>query len=212
MALIVASLQSQRKLAESNPSPRLASSHRVDGRAYGRSIGLARVGLLLFLVCCLPSILFGAELPAKAVPAATKSTDATDAAATAQAEPVADEPDSSTDPIAPVSTVQSLPGAVEPARIKPAVAAPTAQALPVAEKPATSATTVSGDLIIRPVSKPIVGRGGTTAVPALLTTPTPNSQLAGSSESFSWTAGTNVTAYRLYLGTKGAGTENLYDS
>lgn len=42
-------------------------------------------------------------------------------------------------------------------------------------------------------------------VPATITSPTPGSTLTGSSVTFSWTTGTNVTAYVLYVGTtKGA--------
>jgi hypothetical protein len=51
-----------------------------------------------------------------------------------------------------------------------------------------------------------------TPVPAVLTTPTPGSTLAGSNVTFTWTAGGGVTSYYLYLGTTGAGSDNLYSS
>jgi len=51
-----------------------------------------------------------------------------------------------------------------------------------------------------------------TPVPAVLTTPTPGTVLAGSSVTFTWTAGTGVTEYELRLGTTGAGSSNLYNS
>jgi hypothetical protein len=50
-----------------------------------------------------------------------------------------------------------------------------------------------------------------TASPAVLTTPTPGSTLGGSSVTFTWTTGTGVTSYYLYLGTT-AGSNNLYNS
>src|SRR5208337_2463079 len=49
-----------------------------------------------------------------------------------------------------------------------------------------------------------------TPVPAALTAPAPSSVLAGSSATFTWTAGTGVTNYMLYLGTTGAGSHDLY--
>ena len=53
----------------------------------------------------------------------------------------------------------------------------------------------------------------TTATPvlAVLTSPTPGTQLAGSSVTFTWTAGTGVSSYGLWLGTS-VGTFNLYNS
>lgn len=48
-----------------------------------------------------------------------------------------------------------------------------------------------------------------TAAPATLSAPSPGSTV-GSSATFSWTAGTGVTSYKLLLGTKGAGSSNLY--
>jgi hypothetical protein len=45
-----------------------------------------------------------------------------------------------------------------------------------------------------------------------MTLPTPGSQLTGSSATFDWTAGTGVTAYKLYVGTSGAGSYNLLNS
>ena len=45
----------------------------------------------------------------------------------------------------------------------------------------------------------------------MLTTPTPGTQLAGSSVTFDWNAGTGVTAYQLWVGTT-AGANNLYNS
>ncbi|MGP8173543.1 MAG: Ig-like domain repeat protein, partial [Terracidiphilus sp.] len=49
-------------------------------------------------------------------------------------------------------------------------------------------------------------------VPAQLTTPAPGSVLTGSSVTFTWTAGRGPTAYELYLGTTGVGSNNLYYS
>jgi hypothetical protein len=51
-----------------------------------------------------------------------------------------------------------------------------------------------------------------TPVPAALTSPTPGSTLTGSSVTFAWTAGTGPTAYQLWLGTTGVGSQNLYNS
>ncbi|MGD0831025.1 MAG: hypothetical protein ABR907_08795, partial [Terracidiphilus sp.] len=47
---------------------------------------------------------------------------------------------------------------------------------------------------------------------AALSTPSPNSQLAGNSVTFTWTAGNGVTAYQLWLGTTGVGSKNLFTS
>ncbi|MGC2210404.1 MAG: hypothetical protein WA532_09875 [Candidatus Korobacteraceae bacterium] len=49
-------------------------------------------------------------------------------------------------------------------------------------------------------------------VPAALTSPVPGTQLTGTSATFSWTQGTGVTAYMLYLGTKGSNSTDLLDS
>jgi hypothetical protein len=49
-----------------------------------------------------------------------------------------------------------------------------------------------------------------TPVAAALTGPTPGGTLAGSSQVFSWSAGTGVTAYMFHLGTKGVGSDDLY--
>jgi hypothetical protein len=48
--------------------------------------------------------------------------------------------------------------------------------------------------------------------PPALTTPAPGSVLTGSSVTFTWTAGTGPTAYQLWLGTTGVGSQNLYNS
>jgi uncharacterized protein YjiK len=45
-----------------------------------------------------------------------------------------------------------------------------------------------------------------------LTTPTPGTVLSGSSVTFTWTPGTGVTDYQLWLGTTGVGSHNLYES
>ena len=50
-----------------------------------------------------------------------------------------------------------------------------------------------------------------TPVLAVLTSPTPGTQLGGSSATFTWTAGTGVTSYGLWLGTA-PGTYDLYNS
>jgi len=54
--------------------------------------------------------------------------------------------------------------------------------------------------------------GTSTGTAAVLTSPTPGTVLAGSSVTFTWTAGTGVTEYELRLGTTGAGSSNLYSS
>jgi len=46
---------------------------------------------------------------------------------------------------------------------------------------------------------------------AALTSPAPNSTLTGSNVTFTWSAGTSVTKYELYLGS-GKGSDNLYHS
>ncbi len=48
--------------------------------------------------------------------------------------------------------------------------------------------------------------------PAVLTTPTPGSTLAGSSVTFVWTAGSGVTMYQLQLGTTGVGSSNVFNT
>jgi len=51
-----------------------------------------------------------------------------------------------------------------------------------------------------------------TAVPqAALTAPTPGTAFTGTSETFTWTPVAGATGYRLYLGSKGAGSTNLLD-
>ncbi|MGD0629306.1 MAG: chitobiase/beta-hexosaminidase C-terminal domain-containing protein [Terracidiphilus sp.] len=47
---------------------------------------------------------------------------------------------------------------------------------------------------------------------AKLQTPTPGSVLTGSSVTFTWTAGSGVTSYDLWLGTSGPGSNSLYNS
>jgi hypothetical protein len=49
-------------------------------------------------------------------------------------------------------------------------------------------------------------------LPPALTTPTPGSVLGTTNIVFSWTSGTGVTEYDLYLGTTGVGSNNLYNS
>jgi len=49
----------------------------------------------------------------------------------------------------------------------------------------------------------------TSAVPAVMVSPTPSSTLTGSSVTFTWTAGTGVTEYNLHVGTTGAGSTNI---
>jgi len=50
------------------------------------------------------------------------------------------------------------------------------------------------------------------AIPAVLTSPTSGSILAGSDVTFTWSAGSGITNYELYVGTTGAGSNNLYNS
>jgi hypothetical protein len=47
---------------------------------------------------------------------------------------------------------------------------------------------------------------------ATMTSPTPGSVLSGSSATFSWTPATGATLYKLFLGSTGPGSSNLYDS
>jgi hypothetical protein len=51
-----------------------------------------------------------------------------------------------------------------------------------------------------------------TPVAAVLTSPTPGSTFSGSGATFTWTPGTGVTEYDLFLGTTGVGSSNLYNS
>jgi hypothetical protein len=52
----------------------------------------------------------------------------------------------------------------------------------------------------------------TTPAKAVLTSPAPNSTFRGSSVTFTWSAGVDVTEYYLLLGSNGVGSENLYNS
>jgi hypothetical protein len=45
--------------------------------------------------------------------------------------------------------------------------------------------------------------------PAMMSTPTPGSTLTGSSAAFTWTAGSGVADYDLYVGTTGVGSSNI---
>jgi hypothetical protein len=47
---------------------------------------------------------------------------------------------------------------------------------------------------------------------ATLTSPTPGATLTGSSQQFTWSSGGGVTAYMLWVGSNGVGTDNLYNS
>jgi hypothetical protein len=51
-----------------------------------------------------------------------------------------------------------------------------------------------------------------TPTQAAIQTPTPGSQLQGTSEAFTWTTGVAATQYILYAGTTGPGSSNLYNS
>ena len=48
--------------------------------------------------------------------------------------------------------------------------------------------------------------------PAVLATPTPGSKLTGSSATFTWSAGVDVTLYEFRLGTTGPSSANVYNS
>jgi len=48
------------------------------------------------------------------------------------------------------------------------------------------------------------------AAPATMTSPTPGTPLAGSTVTFSWTAGSQVTQYSLHVGTTGAGSDDIF--
>jgi hypothetical protein len=52
----------------------------------------------------------------------------------------------------------------------------------------------------------------TAVTQAAMTSPAPSSILTGPNVTFSWTAGAGATAYELYLGSTGAGSNNLYSS
>jgi hypothetical protein len=52
----------------------------------------------------------------------------------------------------------------------------------------------------------------TSVTQSAMATPTPGSTLTGPSITFTWTAGVGATAYELYLGSTGAGSNNLYSS
>jgi sugar lactone lactonase YvrE len=53
---------------------------------------------------------------------------------------------------------------------------------------------------------------GIGVVLAVLTSPTPGASLPGTGATFSWTAGTGASGYKLWLGSTGAGSNNLYNS
>jgi hypothetical protein len=48
--------------------------------------------------------------------------------------------------------------------------------------------------------------------PAVLQSPTPGSTLGNTAVKFTWSAGVGVTGYKLFLGTTGVGSYNLYGS
>ena len=50
------------------------------------------------------------------------------------------------------------------------------------------------------------------AAPAVITSPTNGSALTGTSTTFNWSTGTDVSFYSLWVGTKGAGSRDIYDS
>jgi hypothetical protein len=52
----------------------------------------------------------------------------------------------------------------------------------------------------------------TTGVLATMTSPTPTSTLGTSNVMFTWTAGTGITSYNLWLGISGVGSSDLYAS
>ncbi len=53
------------------------------------------------------------------------------------------------------------------------------------------------------------GTAAATAAPGAMISPAPGSVLSGSSVTFTWSAGSGVTEYQLWLGTTGAGSQNL---
>jgi hypothetical protein len=59
---------------------------------------------------------------------------------------------------------------------------------------------------------PQLTRSITVLLSATLTSPVPNSTLTGTSVTFTWTAATDVTLNYLFLGSEGAGSNNLYSS
>ena len=59
----------------------------------------------------------------------------------------------------------------------------------------------------------VTGKGTPTPIPAAISTPTPGpSTILGTTQAFTWSTGTGVTSYQLWLGTNGAGTFDLYNS
>ena len=67
------------------------------------------------------------------------------------------------------------------------------------------------------VNSSLTGTGSFTVAagtpgPAVITSPTPGSTLGASNVTFSWTTGTGVTAYQLWLGTSGVGSSGLFNS
>lgn len=95
---------------------------------------------------------------------------------------------------------------------QPTAATTSASAAPAVEEPASVTSTTTTEPVVQRSSILSTLNVAVTNGPASLISPTPNSTLTGSSQTFTWTAGVNATAYRLYLGTTGAGKDDLYNS
>jgi sugar lactone lactonase YvrE len=74
------------------------------------------------------------------------------------------------------------------------------------------ATFTENSLNVTGTKQSIILSGTGVDVQEVLTSPTPGSTLAGSSTTFTWTAGTGATEYNLWLGLNGAGSSDLYNS
>ncbi len=108
-----------------------------------------------------------------------------------------------------IATLPSLPitiagGASYPVNVKfaPAAVGTTAGDLTLVSNSSTGNPTVA----LSGTGAAAAGQAGTAAT---MISPTPGSALPGSSATFIWTAGSGVTAYQLWLGTTGAGSQNL---
>jgi hypothetical protein len=84
---------------------------------------------------------------------------------------------------------------------------------PTASGTLTASLTVSDNALTPTQTINLTGTGTSAAVKhAALTTPAPGSTLPGSKVMLSWTPATDAAIYTLELGTKGAGSNNLYSS
>ena len=66
------------------------------------------------------------------------------------------------------------------------------------------------NVIEAPQNINVSGTGVASAAPATMTSPASGSTLTGSSTTFTWTMGSDVTEYDLHVGTTGAGSSNIF--